>query len=59
MKFFSKKKKGQGLVEYIILIGLIALLVWVAVNTFGGKIKDQFDSAAKSVGGLPTTQSVK
>lgn len=55
MQFLSKKKtarKGQGLVEYIILIGLVAMVVFAIVKTFGSDLKTQFTNANKTVSGI-------
>ena len=38
-------ENGQGLTEYIILVGLIALVVYGIVQTMGGSIKDSFNAA--------------
>ena len=38
-------ESGQSLTEYIILVGLIALVVYGIVQTLGGSIKDSFSSA--------------
>lgn len=37
-----KNRKGQGLVEYILLICLIALVVGVAIMYFGGYLASIF-----------------
>lgn len=44
-----QSKKGQGLVEYIILIGLIALVVFGLVKTFGSDLSTQFSDATTQV----------
>ena len=44
-----KNNKGQGLVEYILIVGLIALLVYVAVQTLGTNVKSGFNKAADKV----------
>ena len=41
--------KGQGLVEYILIVGLIALLVYVAVKALGTNVKSGFNKAADKV----------
>jgi pilus assembly protein Flp/PilA len=45
---------GQGMVEYGLLIGLIAIVVVVALVTLGPKIRDMFSAAEDS---LTTTAS--
>jgi Flp pilus assembly pilin Flp len=37
-----KGNKGQGMVEYILIIALVAIAVIAAVRTFGGKISGAF-----------------
>jgi Flp pilus assembly pilin Flp len=36
---------GQGMTEYIMIIGLVALLVYAAVNLFGKDIQGLFNQA--------------
>ncbi|MFA5603026.1 MAG: hypothetical protein WDA21_04815 [Bacilli bacterium] len=36
-----KDKKGQALVEYVLIIVLISLVVYGAVKIFGGYLKDK------------------
>jgi Flp pilus assembly pilin Flp len=51
-------KKGQGLVEYILLIALIALVAIVGVRSFGRKIRSMFVSIANKIAGtMDTTAS--
>ena len=45
-----KRRKGQGMTEYILIIALIAILVIGAVRMFGGKVKKGFSDAAEKVG---------
>ena len=52
VKSKKSKKKGQGLVEYIILIGLIALTVFVVVKTLGGNIQSKFKSMGSSISSM-------
>lgn len=41
---FIKDENGQGMVEYALIIGLIALVLVVLLVAFGGKIKNTFES---------------
>ena len=42
-KFNSfKNRRGQGLVEYIIIVAAVALIALVAVSIFGHKVADQY-----------------
>jgi pilus assembly protein Flp/PilA len=50
MRNLSKKKKGQGMTEYILIIALIAIVVIGAVRLFGGKVKDGFRETGNKIG---------
>lgn len=39
-----RNKKGQGMVEYALIIGLIAVVVMVALGSMGDQIKIKFDA---------------
>ena len=49
MKTIYRSNKGQGMVEYILIVGLIALLVFAAVKTLGTSIKSGFTAASGQV----------
>jgi Flp pilus assembly pilin Flp len=50
LKFdWIKKHKGQGMVEYILIIAVVVGIVFIAYKTLGQKIKAQFESATKTV----------
>ena len=38
-------KRAQGMTEYIIIVGLIAILLISAVKLFGGSVRDAFGAA--------------
>jgi Flp pilus assembly pilin Flp len=44
-----KKNKGQGMVEYILIVAVVVGIVFVAYKAFGKKIKSQFEKASKTV----------
>jgi len=50
-----KSTAGQGLVEYILIIALIALMVIGAVKFFGKKTRAGFEKAAKTIDSEVTT----
>lgn len=50
-----RKNKGQGMTEYIIIVGLIALSAIVIVALFGKQIKQQFSGMTKSMSGESAT----
>ena len=49
MKQFLQEEEGQTLVEYGLLISLIALVVIAVLVTLGGKIKTVFTTAGNSI----------
>jgi pilus assembly protein Flp/PilA len=44
-----KDEKGQGMVEYVLIIGLIAILVIGALSPLGTAISDKFDALTTEV----------
>ena len=50
-------KKGQGMVEYVLMIFLIAFLAYIAIETFGKKIRYGFLSAGNKVSGICNAES--
>lgn len=44
-----KDENGQGMVEYGLIIGLIAIVVIVALVALGPKIRDLFTGAGKTI----------
>ena len=46
----NRSRRGQGLVEYIIIVASVALISLVAVSIFGHKVADQY---AVGAGMLP------
>lgn len=45
---FHKKERGQGLVEYALIILLIALVVILALTIFGEQISSTFSKIANN-----------
>lgn len=43
--------KGQALVEYLLIVALIAVIIIGAFNTFGGYIKDSMTKTSCSITG--------
>ena len=43
---------GAGMVEYIIIVGLVALACVAAYTTFGGDVKDKVTEQGASVTGI-------
>lgn len=49
--FFAPQEKGQGLVEYAIILALVAIVVIAAVRLLGPKIGNTFSSVNNSIPG--------
>lgn len=45
----KKREAGQGLVEYILIIALVALLVIGALKLLGRKTKEAFKKSAEKI----------
>ena len=52
LKKYLKKLKGQGMTEYLLIIGVIVLAAAVAIAAFGDQIKAAFQSLADQIGKL-------
>ena len=46
---FLKDENGQGMVEYALIIGLIAIVVIVALTILGPKIANMFNDTANTL----------
>jgi pilus assembly protein Flp/PilA len=51
----ARTERGASMVEYALLVGLIAVVAVVAVSLLGTGIKGLFDQANTCVGGLNST----
>ncbi len=49
LMLFAPKEKGQGLVEYAIIIALIAIVVIAVMTTLGKKVNNTFNSMGNSM----------
>lgn len=47
--FFAPKEKGQGLIEYAIIIVLVAILVIVVVQLLGPELGGTYSSIGSSL----------
>lgn len=45
----KKMKKGQTMVEYILIVSLIAIALIAAVRMFSGKIEEKFEQASEEL----------
>jgi len=46
---FSLKEKGQGLVEYAIILALIAIVVIAVMTLLGNKVKGTFETINNTI----------
>jgi pilus assembly protein Flp/PilA len=46
-----RDEEGQALVEYGLLVGLIAVVCVVAVGVLGGQVNDAFNAITTALGG--------
>ena len=44
-----RRRKGQGMTEYIIIVGLIAILLIAAVSSFKNALQNTFDKSTEIV----------
>jgi pilus assembly protein Flp/PilA len=51
----ARTERGASMVEYALLVGLIAVVAVVAVMALGGGISGLFSSANTCVGGMNST----
>lgn len=51
----SSKEEGQGLVEYALIIALIAIVVILAFPGLSDGLKKIFNDITTEIGGTPTT----
>jgi pilus assembly protein Flp/PilA len=51
-----KDERGANMVEYIILVGIVAILAIVAFRYFNSSIKDKVNEQADTVSGIDGTE---
>jgi pilus assembly protein Flp/PilA len=52
VKSFSNREEGQDLLEYALLVALIALIAFGAVQMAGGSVNTIFTNIANSLNGV-------
>ncbi len=45
----KKSRKGQTMVEYILIVSLIAIALIAVVKAFSGKVGDKFEEAGDKI----------
>ena len=55
LRKWFKDEEGQGMVEYGLIIGLIAVVVIVALVALGPKIRDMFNDVNEQIDAIGTT----
>jgi pilus assembly protein Flp/PilA len=50
---FFLQEEGQGMTEYGLILGLIAVVVVVALTTMGGTLKSIYNQIISGLGGTP------
>lgn len=51
LKKFRKTKGGQAIVEYIIIIALVAIAAITVIGLFGDRLIEMFGAATNELGG--------
>jgi pilus assembly protein Flp/PilA len=54
-KVLPSSEKGQGLVEYALIIVLVSIVVIVALGLLGGQVNSVFQTITTTLGGAGTT----
>ena len=52
---FARDERGAGLLEYIILAGIVAIGAVIGFQTFGGQLRDKATEQGTAVGTIPGT----
>lgn len=59
MKFTRKPQRGQGMMEYVIIVALIAVAAIGVYSVFGKTIRNQTAGLAKEVAGQNSADQIK
>ena len=51
-KKFGRDTRGANMVEYIVLVGVVALLAMAGFKTFGGELKTKITTQGTTVQGI-------
>lgn len=55
MNWFTEEESGQGMVEYGLIIALIAVVLIAALGAMQGGIQNTFNTITRALGGNPTS----
>ncbi len=55
LRKWFKDEEGQGMVEYGLIVGLIAVVVIVALVALGPKIRDMYQEVNDQIDGIGAT----
>ena len=55
MNWIANEEEGQGMVEYALIIALIAIVVMAALGPLGTAIKTKFNAIVTELGGTAAT----
>lgn len=51
LKKFRKSQRGQAIVEYIIIVALVAIAAITVISLFSDRIREMFGGATEELGG--------
>ena len=51
LRKFRKTQSGQAIVEYIIIVALVAIAAITVIGLFGDRLKEMFTGATEELGG--------
>jgi len=57
LRTFSKSSRGANMVEYMILVGLVAIAALVGFQTFGNGVRTKITEQSNTVNGITGTAS--
>lgn len=57
LKKFRKTQSGQAIVEYIIIVALVAIAAITVISLFSDRIREMFSGATEELGG--ETESIE
>ena len=55
LKKFRKSQSGQAIVEYIIIVALVAIAAITVISLFSDRIREMFSGATEELGGETET----